>query len=495
MPRIAVAMLSHEGNSFTPVPTDLAAFRSGAWVVGEAEARAAFTDAGHEIAAVFDFLAACPAWSAAFLRIAQAGPAGPLPRATFEAIATEIVAGVQGERFDAVYLALHGALLVDDEPRGDLELVRRVRAAIGPSVPLGASFDLHANMDPELAALLDMGAGYKTHPHVDQRPTGARVLAGLRRCVEEGLRPRGAIVGMGAILPSINMRTAEGPMAELEAFAAGMQAADASILDATPFGGFSYGDSLAAGATAMVWRDGDPAPAAAALAAEMRARRDRFTIALPSPAEGIRAALKAGRFPVAVTDPGDNPGSGGIGDTPGLFRALLDADVQVPALFVFFADPALVERARAAGIGGALDGALGGRLTDAYGPPVPFRGTVRALSDGRFRNTGPMWQGVEANFGPTALLSLEATKGGANVRVIVTSHSISPHDPGLLALHGIAVADVALICAKAKNHFRAAWLPLLTGIIDTDAPGPAALDIASFPFRYAPKKLHPLSKD
>jgi microcystin degradation protein MlrC len=485
-------MLSHEGNSFTPVPTDMTAFQSGGWAVGEAEARAAFAGSGHEIAAVFDFLAAEPGWSAAFLRIAQAGPAGPLPRETFEAIAQEIVAGLAAERFDAVYLALHGALLVDDEPRGDLELVRRVRAAIGPGLPLGASFDLHANMDPELAGLLDIGAGYKTHPHVDQREAGARVLAVLKRCVTEGLRPQGAIVAMGAILPSINMRTAEGPMAELEAFARGMETADAHILDATPFGGFSYGDSLAAGATAMVWRDGDPGPAAAALAAEMRARRDRFTIALPTPAEGIAAALAAGKFPVAVTDPGDNPGSGGIGDTPGLLRALLDAEVTVPTVFVFFADPDLVARAEAAGIGGALAGTLGGRLTDAYGPPVPFAGTVRALSDGRFRNTGPMMRGVESNFGPTALLSLEGTPGGGNVRVIVTTHSRSPHDPGLLGLHGIAVADVALICAKAKNHFRAAFLPLVSAIVDTDAPGPAALDIASFPFRHAPRALHPL---
>ncbi len=492
MPRLAVAMLSHEGNSFTPVPTDLAAFKSGTWVIGEAAAHAAFADSAHEIAAVFDFLAANADWSAAFLRIAQAGPAGPLPRETFETIAADIMAGLADGPFDAVYLALHGALLIDDEPRGDLELVRRVRAAIGPGVPLGASFDLHANMAPELAGLLDIGAGYRTHPHIDQRPTAARVLAILRRCVTAGLRPRGAIIGMGAILPSINMRTAEGPMAELEAFSRGLEAADPTILDATPFGGFSYGDSLAAGATAMVWRDGDPGLAAAALVAEMRARRDRFFIRLPSPAEGIRAALDAGRFPVAVTDPGDNPGSGGIGDTPGLLRALLDADVPVATVFVFFADPALVARARAAGIGAAIAGTLGGRLTDAYGPPVPFSGTVQTLSDGRFRNTGPMMRGVEANFGPTALLSLDTTPGGRNLRVIVTSLSRSPHDPGLLALHGIDVADIALLCAKAKNHFRAAFLPLVSTIIDTDAPGPAAIDIASFPFRHAPRALYPL---
>lgn len=497
MPRIAIAMLSHEGNSFTPVPTDLAAFRSATFATGGEEARRLFEGSESEIGGALEFLAANPGWQGTFLRMAQAGPAGPLPRETFEAIIDGIVPALRAERFDAVYLALHGAMLIADEPRGDLETIRRVRAAIGPQVPLGASFDLHGNMDPEIARLLDFGAGYKTHPHIDQRPTALRVLGVLKRCVEQGLRPKGAIAPMGAILPSINMRTAEGPMAELEAFAAGLEAADPALLDVSTFGGFTYGDTLSAGATAMVWHAGDAARAQAvaeAHAAQMRARRDRFFIRLPTPAEGIAQALAAGKFPVAVTDPGDNAGSGGIGDTPGLLRALLEADVQVPTVFAYIADPGLVERARQVGIGGELSGTLGGRLSDLYGAPVPFEGTVLALTEGSFRNTGPMMRGVTSNFGPTALISLAGTPGGRHVRAIVTTYSRSPHDPGLLALHGIAPDEVKLLCVKAKNHFRAAFKPLLADIIDVDAPGPAALEIRGFAFRHAPRRLYPLAE-
>lgn len=496
MPRIAIAMLSHEGNSFTPVPTDLAAFRSGTFAIGEAEARALFAGSESEIGGALEFLDGNPGWTGDFLRMAQAGPAGPLPRETFEAIMEGIVPALAGGRYDAVYLALHGAMLIDDEPRGDLETIRRVRAAIGPGVPLGASFDLHGNMDPEIAALLDFGAGYKTHPHIDQRPTALRVLGVLARCVSEGLRPKGAIAAMGAILPSINMRTAEGPMAELEAFAAGLEAADPGLLDVSVFGGFTYGDTLSAGATAMVWHaaDGGRAKAVAeALAGQMRARQGRFFIRLPSAAEGIAQAISGGKFPIAVTDPGDNAGSGGIGDTPGLLRALLEADVQVPTVFAYITDPGLVERAQQVGIGGELVGTLGGRLTDAYGAPVGFEGRVLALTEGKFRNTGPMMRGVMSNFGPTAMISLAGTPGGRHVRVIITSHSRSPHDPGLLALHGVSLDEVKLLCVKAKNHFRAAFTPLLADIIDVDAPGPAALEIKGFRFRHAPRSLYPLS--
>lgn len=497
MPRLVIAMLSHEGNSFTPVPTDLAAFRSGTYAIGEAEARAAFEGSESEIGGSLEFLAANPDWQGDFLRMAQAGPAGPLPRETYETIMDGILPALAATRYDAVYLALHGAMLIEDEPRGDLETIRRVRAAIGPGVPLGASFDLHGNMDKEIGRLLDFGAGYKTHPHIDQRPTALRVLDVLRRCLAEGLRPKGAIAAMGAILPSINMRTAEGPMAELEAFAAGLEAADPALLDVSTFGGFTYGDTLSAGATAMVWHatSADRAEAVAeALAGQMKARRSRFFIRLPTPAEGIAQALATGKFPVAVTDAGDNAGSGGIGDTPGMLRALLDADVQVPTVFAYITDPGLVERAQQVGVGGELMGTLGGRLTDAYGAPVPFGGTVLALTEGKYRNTGPMMRGVMSNFGPTALVSLAGTPGGRNVKLIVTTYSRSPHDPGLLALHGISLDEVRLICVKAKNHFRAAFKPLLADIIDVDAPGPAALEIGGFRFRHAPASLYPLSE-
>lgn len=496
MPRIAIAMLSHEGNSFTPVPTDIPAFRSGTYAIGEADARTLFQGSESEIGGALEFLTANPSWQGDFLRMAQAGPAGPLPRETFETIMDGILPALSSTRYDAVYLALHGAMLIEDEPRGDLEAIRRVRQAIGPEIPLGASFDLHGNMDPEIAQLLDFGAGYKTHPHIDQRPTALRVLSVLQRCVEQGLRPKGAIAPMEAILPSINMRTAEGPMAELEAFAAGVEAADPELLDVSTFGGFTYGDTLSAGATAMVWHASSADRAATiahAHAAQMKSRRARFFIRLPTPSEGIAQALTAGKFPVAVTDPGDNAGSGGIGDTPGLLRALLDADVDVPTVFAYITDPGLVERAQQVGIGGELTGSLGGRLTPLYGAPIPFNGTVQALTEGTFRNTGPMMRGVLSNFGPTALLSLAGTPGGRNVRVIVTTYSRSPHDPGLLALHGIALEDVSLLCVKAKNHFRAAFKPLLTDIIDIDAPGPAALEIKAFTFRHAPRSLYPLA--
>ncbi len=197
-----------------------------------------------------------------------------------------------------------------------------------------------------------------------------------------------------------------------------------------------------------------------------------------------------GRGPVAVVEPADNPLSGGTGDAPGLFRALVEARPEGPCVFAFFCDPALVEQARAAGQGALLDATLGGRLGAAFGPPVPVAARVARLTDGRFVNAGPMWAGQGVDLGATAVLRIA---GPADLRVIVTSAPVSPNDPGYFRLHGIDLRKTRLVCAKAKNHFRAAFGDTFAAIVDVDTPGPATADLAALPFTRVPKDRLPAS--
>lgn len=485
MPRLAVARLWHEGNSFSPVPTTLAQFRAYEWSKGEA-ARELYRATATEIGAAVAFADSHPDWEVVFLRCAAAPPGGPIPDADFDVIASEILDGLAEERWDAVYLSLHGALVTSSRTRPELELLQAVRRRIG-DVPFGASFDLHANLGPAVPDLLDVAAGYKTYPHVDMAATGARVLKLLTLRAAGRIRPVGALAKAGALLTSFNMRTTDGPMAELCALA-GEWEARPGVLDATVFGGFAYGDSPDAGAGAMVFTDGDAAlarRAASSLADALRQRRDRFEVRLPGPAEGLRRALAAPPGLVAVVDPADNPLSGGIGDTPGLLAALLDLRPGVPCVFAFLWDPPLVARAHAEGPGAAMSVRLGGRVSQAFGPPVEASVRVLRLTDGRFRNSGPMSTGLPVLLGRTAVLDSDG------VRIVVTESCQSPNDPAYFSLHGIDLAATRLLCVKAKNHFRAAFGPLCSEIVDVAAPGPASPDLSHYRFRHLPSDLQP----
>jgi len=177
--------------------------------------------------------------------------------------------------------------------------------------------------------------------------------------------------------------------------------------------------------------------------------------------------------------------SGGIGDTPGLLRALLEARPAVPAVFAFLWDPPLVARAHEAGAGAELAVRLGGRVTDAFGPPVDEIARVARLTDGNFRNSGPMETNLPVALGRTAVLDIRG------IKAIVTETCQSPNDPGYFALHGIDLAATRLLCVKAKNHFRAAFGPLCSAIVEVDAPGPASPDLSRYHFRHLPTDLMP----
>ena len=86
--------------------------------------------------------------------------------------------------------------------------------------------------------------------------TGAKLLRLLTAAVEGRVRPVGEFVAVNAILPSFNMRTTDGPMAEVEELARQWMGRE-GILDVSVFGGFAYGDSPYAGASVTAFADGD----------------------------------------------------------------------------------------------------------------------------------------------------------------------------------------------------------------------------------------------
>ena len=52
------------------------------------------------------------------------------------------------------------------------ELLRRVRAAVGDTVPVAVSLDYHSNVTPQMVEHSDAMIAYRTYPHVDRVETG-----------------------------------------------------------------------------------------------------------------------------------------------------------------------------------------------------------------------------------------------------------------------------------------------------------------------------------
>lgn len=482
--RLAVARLWYEANSFNPVPGTLAAFQAREWLRGEA-AFAQYAGTATEMGAAVDFLRARPDWQGQFLRCTSAVPGGVVAQVDLDAIIEEIVAGVAAGSWDAVYLSLHGALIGSNDDSPDHTLLAAVRAAVGPDIPIAASFDMHACLDPRIAPLLDVMTGYRTYPHVDMYETAARALALLERRLAGEIDPRVSLRPVPMLPPSHEMRTDAGPMADLVAQTRAREGRD-GIHDATVFGGFAYADTEHARTTICLCheRRADVSGPLDQLAAAALARHADFLSDLPTPEAGIARAMAllddGTRWPVAVVDPADNPLSGGVGDTTALLAALIESGTDLPAVFCFFHDPALVARAHDLGAGAPIEARLGGRLDPGFGAPVAFSGIVERLTDGRFVNRGPMERGMPVALGRSAVL-----RAGA-LRVVICETCQSANDPGWCDLHGIDLGATALFCVKAKNHFRAGFAPLCGAIVTVDAPGPAPANLGLLTYRKVP---------
>lgn len=477
MPRIAVARLWFEANSFAPDITPLAAFQSREWVAGEA-ARLRYRGTATELGGLDAFLRET-GWEATILRCASAQPGGPMADDAFAAWWNEVAEGLAAGGFDGVYLSLHGACLTESDPQADLTVIRLARGIIGPDMPMVASFDMHGNIDPGMALLLDGASAYRHYPHTDMADTAWRALRLLRRRME-GRRLVASTAKLQRVLHSFHMRSEAGPFAELWAAARAMESA--TLPEISLFGGFAWGDTPSAGPAAVAWAEDEAEArgAARAVIAGLTARLERLAVSLPPPEAALAGLLAAPPGLVALLDPADNPLSGGACDTPGLLALLLQAGPPVETVLAFLHDPDAVAAARAAGIGGRIERPLCGRTSTAFGPPVPFAGVVERLTDGRFRNDGPMEAGSPVELGHTAVLR------AGPLRVIITSRKEAAVDPGFFALHGIDLHDVRLLANKAKNHFRAAFAERCVAIQEADFPGPAALDLRALPFRHVP---------
>jgi len=182
---VFVAGFHHETNTFAPSIADWAAFECGAgypsYARGEAmlqKMRGTSTSLGG-----FAQAAAELGWTLRPSVWAGAMPSNRVTAAAFARICDEIVADLRIGGFDAVYLDLHGAAVAEGADDAEGALLERIRAVVGPKMPIVASLDLHANVTERMLALSDAMTAFRTYPHVDMRETGARAARMLARRV------------------------------------------------------------------------------------------------------------------------------------------------------------------------------------------------------------------------------------------------------------------------------------------------------------------------
>ena len=487
--RILIAKVSHETNTFSPVPTPVARFCPAGETLLTGQAAIDFyrgtTSCLGRYIAIADELGAEIVLPVA----AAAPPSGPVEDTAFDLFCGLIVDALRGQTFDAIMLDLHGAMVTQSFEDGEGELLRRVRA-VAPDTKLSVSLDMHCNMYDAIAKQADVIAGYRTYPHVDHLPTAERAGRTLVRFMKGEVKPV-IVWGNVPMLPHVMAQgTYRSPNKDLQEMAAAMER-DGEALVASLFTGFPHADITNAGLSAVVVTDNDPAKAQTLVQRLLDAAwasREAFTFQT-EPLEDSVARAKDMDGPIVMLDHCDNSASGGTMDTTTVLAEILRQGLDNVVFFAIY-DPEAVHAAMRAGVGAAVELKIGGKMDMPSIPgtndPLLVKGVVKNLSAGYFVSESPMRAGVKVTMGPMAVIDT------GKVEIVLISRHTEPSDLGLFKVVGIDPAKKRYVAIKSRVHWRADLGPLAKNVVECNGLGVCTSDYGILKFENVRRPIYPL---
>lgn len=479
--RIGIGGFQHETNTFAPSRATWEEFadKGGGWpkLVSGAALFDAVAGANIPIAGFIDAMQAHTLLPTTW---AAASPSGYVTRDAYERISGMILDGLtQALPLDGVYLDLHGAMVAEHHDDGEGELLRRVRALVGPGVPIVASLDLHANVTRAMIAHADNLVCYRTYPHIDMAETGQRAAQLLDRRLEGMPRPYVALRNIPYLISLCWQSTDIEPANSLYQLLDDLESREptVSLSFAT---GFPAADFPECAPT--VWAYGDTQADADAAADTMQRAvlnaEDDFGGKILTADEAVQTALSltsTSTRPIVIADVQDNPGAGGSSDTTGILRALIRHGASNAAIGLIV-DPAAALAAHRAGAGNTVRIALGGHSGISDDAPLEADYVVEKISDGRFDTHGAFYRGFHMDLGPSACLRING------VRIIVASNKVQMADQEMFRFAGIEPTRQAILVLKSSAHFRADFTSIAQTILVCSSPGSMLMDAAQQPW-------------
>jgi len=491
--RLLIAMMKHETNTFSPVPTPLARFGHGPGpLYGEAALRA-YRGTGTGLGAYLD-LAEKQGAQIVLPIAAGSPPSGLVEDKAYAHITDAICEAAARGGFDGILLDLHGAMVTESLEDGEGEFLKRLRA-IDPKTPIAVSIYMHANLYDAIIANATVVTGYRTYPHIDTYETAKLAGEILLRAIRGEVKPVMAW-GNAPMLPHVMRQGSDDhPNKELQARCAA--SASEAALDASLFTGFPHADITNAGLSALVVTDGDRTLAEKlrdALLDQAWKDREDFVYRIEPLQQSLARAKaiepsKPGEGPIVLLDHYDNCASGGTMDTTLVLAAILREGLDNVAAFAIY-DPEAVQQAIAAGIGARLTLSLGGKMKmpaiPGDNPPLTVTGTVKTISNGRFRNKGPMGRGVMMDMGPSIVIDT------GKAEIVVISRHVEPNDLNCLLSLGIDPMQKRYVMLKSRVHWRAGLGALAKSVVDCAGIGVCTSDYGQLTFTKVRRPIYPL---
>jgi len=516
--RFALLGISHETNTFSIVPATYEAFEDRIIERGQEIidrfATSEYTIAGYlEAANELDF-------EVVPLMYARTGPIGTITKDAYDRLSSEMFEMLRDQGpWDAVLIANHGAAVSEEFPDMDGEFTRAVREIVGPDIPVGITFDMHANVSKATVENTDVCVVWRTCPHLDTKIRGKKTAELIYRTVQGEIKPTQFIEMPPMLVNIVKQFTGQEPMKGLIDDCVASNEID-GVLDTSIAEGYPYADVEEMGMSWIAITDNDP-ELAESVAKGMAERAWPKRAELNKPVSTIRGALEsalkiykgpkpegAENFvptdgsalpemeesehshlgPVVLMDVGDNIGGGSSADSTHILKVAMEMELDGYLQSLY--DPESVEACVQAGVGAEISLDVGGKTDDMHGEPIRVVGVVNKIDDGPYEDTRPT-HGGGRYFDDGKRVRFDTTDGKT---LLLTSNRSGNTARGQMYSMGIRPEDYKIIVAKGVSSPRPAYQPIASEIILVNTPGVTTADLETFEYHRRRIPLYPFEE-
>ncbi|MGI6776874.1 MAG: M81 family metallopeptidase [Acetivibrionales bacterium] len=385
------------------------------------------------------------------------------------------------EDSDGIWIYVHGSMHVEGIGSGEAYMSKKIREKLGDKVLISLAMDFHANNDIELMRNANIMCAYRTAPHCDQAETQRRAAQLLIHCLKEGLCPKPVFAKIPITAPGEWIMTAYEPVRPIiEELKKLDECTD--IINASFFAGHAWVDTKNNGASVVVtpYKDIKKAEEICRNIAMMYwNNREKIGFRDPamSPEESLDAAKKATKYPVFISDTGDNATAGPVADNGWFLKKIQKSDLD-SVLIAAITDKPAVDKCMKLNIGDTVNLTVGASI-DPTGEKTEISGVLAKKS------TVPSWSSEEG----CASVLIKCGK----IDVILTEIAIPFISKEVFDRAGVNIKDYKVIVVKSGYLFDKIARHAASSIMAI-TPGTAYIDITKLEYKNIPRPMYPIDK-
>jgi microcystin degradation protein MlrC len=484
---IAVVDLEQETNVFSPVKTTLKDFQARDLYYGD-DMIAPSVEERDQVAG---FLAAVKDYGKGSIKVvpimqAKAASGGPVEKAVYAGFKDEIMTRLRtAGKLDGIYLSLHGSMGVEGlvDPEGDL--LQAIRDEFGDKLPVGTSYDQHANMTEKKATLATFIVGYKTNPHRDFFNTGYTSGRILVKTILGEIRPTMVVDKLRLLRGGGTMMDFLAPMDRIFSRMREMEKSPA-VLCVSNFLVHPFLDEPELGWSTVAVTDNDM-QLAGKLADEIAdldwsVRGYKVTQKLLSPSEAVKAARDAWLERLLGTtmfcDLSDTVGTGSPGENTWILKALTEEGPDLIS-YVPVRDAEVVQQLWDTPLNETVTVSVGGKLERVYNRPYTFTGQL--IFKGDVKDGG-------RSGGRAVVLKNQGT------HLILTAEAPNTFSPSFFTSLGLDLMKADVVVSKNLFPFRIRFLQYNRKTFNVVSAGTTNIDVFQIKYNNITRPIYPLDE-